>query len=112
MLNKSMFDKVFLEAVAELKKRTPIDTGNLRDSIRYMWVAENQFVIYIDVGDTEAFVKGQKFDKGIAPYTPFVNEKWISPKWNGAQNPNENWWNDAIEFIIGYIARRLKGVLK
>ena len=37
MLNKSMFDKVFLEAVAELKKRTPVDTGNLRDSIRYMW---------------------------------------------------------------------------
>lgn len=112
MINKSIFDRVFLEAVEELKKRTPYRTGNLRDSIRYRWVAENKFVIYIEVGDTEAFVKGQKFIKGIAPYTPFTNEMWISPRWNGKKNPNENWWNDAVEFIIGYIARKFKGVLK
>lgn len=111
-IDKSQFDRVFLEAVAELKKRTPIDTGNLRESIKYMWVSENEFEIWVDVGDTGAFVKGQKFNNGLAPYTPFTNEQWISPRWNGKQNPNENWWNDAIEFVIHYIAERFKGVLK
>lgn len=112
MINKSTFDKVFLAAVEQLKKFAPKRTGNLASSIKYRWISENQFEIYIDVGDTDAFVRGAKFDKGLAPYTPFTNEMWISPRWNGKKNPNENWWNYAVEYVIDYIARCLGGELE
>lgn len=46
---------------------------------------------------------------GIAPYMPYTNEPWLSPRWNGKQNPNEGWWNDSIEFIVQYIGKRLGG---
>lgn len=113
MINNSYFDKIFLEAVAKVVEFAPKDTGNLAfNSIKYKWVGKSKFVIYVDVGDTDAFVQGQKYDKGVAPYMPFTNEKWISPKWNGKQNPNENWWNNAIVYIINYIAKSLGGKLE
>ena len=49
---------------------------------------------------------------GLAPYMPFTNEVWLSPKWNGKRNPNQGWWNNAIEMVIVFIAKRLGGVLK
>lgn len=107
MINKTQFDRVFLQAVNELRKLAPKDTGNLAyNSIKYRWINDHQFEIYVDVGNTSAFVLGEKFDKGVAPYMPFTNEEWISPKWNGKQNPNQDWWNKAIEYIIGFIAKR------
>ena len=106
MIDKRIFDRVFLQAVDELRKKAPKDTGNLAyNAIKYKWISDHQFEIYIDVGDTDAFVAGEKYLQGTAPYTPFTNEKWISPYWNGKPNPNENWWNNAIEFIIGFIAK-------
>ena len=113
MIDKRLFDRVFLNAVDELRKKAPKDTGNLAyNAIKYKWNSPTQFEIYIDVGDTDAFVKGEHLVKGRAPYTPFTNEVWISPRWKGKKNPNENWWNDAIEDIIIYIAKNLGGVLK
>ena len=113
MIDKRKFDKVFLRAVDLLRKKAPKDTGNLAyNAIKYRWNSPTQFEIYIDVGDTDAFTRGQPLIKGLAPYTPFTNEVWISPRWNGKPNPNQNWWNNAIEEIIKYIAKRLNGVLK
>lgn len=63
-------------------------------------------------GEHQAKGTSQKKSKGIAPYMPYTNEPWISPRWNGKQNPNEGWWNDAIEFIIQYMAKRLGGELQ
>ena len=112
MIDKRLFDRVFLEAVDQLRKVAPVDTGNLRDSIKYKWISENEFEIYVNVGDTNAFLEKQYYEKGQAPYMPFVNEEWISPKWNGKKNPNENWWNEAMEMVIQFIAKRLGGELK
>ena len=112
-LDKRLFDKVFLSAVDKLREMAPKKTGNLRyNAIKYRWNSPTQFEIYVDVGDTQAFVDGQKLQMGRAPYMPFTNEVWISPKWNGKKNPNENWWNNAIEFIIDYIAKVLGGELE
>ena len=112
-MNKQYFERIFLKAVQELRKKAPKDTGNLAyNAIKYRWIGDNEFEIYIDVGDTDAFVKSQKYLQGTAPYTPFTNEKWISPRWNGKQNPNENWWNNAVEFIIAYIANATGGDLE
>lgn len=52
--------------------------------------------------------KRKKAD-GIAPYMPYTNEPWLASRWNGAQNPNEGWWNETIEFIVEYIGKRLGG---
>lgn len=110
MIDKRKFDRVFLKAVDKLRQRAPKDTGNLRyNAIKYRWNSPTQFEIYVDVGDTQAFVEGEPLVQGRAPYMPFTNEVWISPKWNGKKNPNESWWNNAMIFIIHFIARELKG---
>lgn len=112
MIDKRMFDRVFLQAVDELRKKAPKDTGNLAyNAIKYRWNSPTQFEIYVDVGDTTAFVMGEPLQRGRAPYMPFTNEMWISPRWNGKKNPNEEWWNRAIVDIIKYIAKRLGGIL-
>jgi hypothetical protein len=46
-----------------------------------------------------------------APYMPYTNEPWVSPKWNGKPNPNEAWWNDAIVLIMEELAKMLGGKL-
>lgn len=173
---KQKFEQVFLEAVKILRDDAPKDTGNLAyNAIKYKWVNDSEFVIYVDMYKTQirtSMPKGKSFLKkmfvfvsksmktfgmgaysklfkisyrglrktfkelfgknkkneahknkpvkqakggrkkkpdGIAPYMPYTNEEWVSPKWNGAKNPNEGWWNDTIEFIVQYIGKRLGG---
>lgn len=43
-----------------------------------------------------------------AYYMPYTNERWISPRWKGKKNPNEDWWDNAI-YDIGNLASQ-KGV--
>lgn len=43
-----------------------------------------------------------------AYYMPFTNERWISPRWKGKQNPNYHWWDEAI-YDVGNLASN-KGV--
>lgn len=38
-----------------------------------------------------------------AYYMPYTNERWISEKWRGAKNPNEDWWDKAI-YDVGDLA--------
>lgn len=106
---KQKFEQVFLEAVKILRDDAPKDTGNLAyNAIKYKWVNDSEFVVYVDVGDV-ANIKVNKYIRGLAPYMPFTNEPWLSSRWNGKKNPNENWWNDAISYIIRYIGKRLGG---
>ena len=35
-------------------------------------------------------------DERQAPYLPYTNEKWISPRWKGKKNPNRKWYNKAM----------------
>lgn len=65
----------------------PKDTGNLAfNSIRVEWHGDNEAAIYVD--------------ENIAPYMPYTNETWVSDRWNGKQNPNEAWWQNAIAQIV------------
>lgn len=51
---------------------------------------------------------------GIVDYAVYTNEKWISPRWNGKQNPNEAWVEVAVRQVILVFATRygytVKGV--
>ena len=73
-------------------------TGNLKyNSLRVLKVPDGVYV-YID--------------ENIAPYAVYTNEKWISPKWKGAKNPNENWWEKMVTKFAQDLADELNGVLK
>ena len=82
----------YVERFAELLRLiAPRKTGNLAfNAIKVEWHGDREAEIYVD-GDGK---------DGIAPYMPFTNEPWVAEKWNGAQNPNEGWWQEAIAEII------------
>lgn len=56
----------------------------------------------------------REVDDGIEIYTnieymPYTTEKWISQRWRGRANPNENWFKEATDLIARYIALGLGG---
>lgn len=51
-------------------------------------------------------------NEAIAPYMPFTNEPWVSPRWKGAKNPNEKWWENMVERFTEDLAEELDGVLR
>lgn len=51
-------------------------------------------------------------DEKIAPYVPYTNEPWISPKWKGHKNPNEGWFDKSAEMVAKNLAKYVKGDLK
>lgn len=73
----------------------PRHTGNLAYNALVYDVQGNQFVIRVD--------------PAIAPYMPYTNEPWLSPKWNGKQNPNEGWWQRFVEEFTRRLALKLRG---
>lgn len=50
-------------------------------------------------------------DENIAPYVPYTNEPWISPRWKGTKNPNEGWFDDFVEQYATLLAQALGGTL-
>lgn len=82
--------------MSSLRMGAPYDTGNLRynaiqvESLRY--------------GVWRVFV-----NQDVAPYMPFTNEPWTSPKWNGAKNPNEGWWERETARVIIELSNFLSG---
>jgi len=106
-MTRKEIEKIFFEAVEILRKLAPKDTGNLAyNAIKFKWVSDTHFKIYVDMGN------GESKSIGVAPYMPFTNEIWLSPKWKGKKNPNEGWWDRAVKVITIYIAKRLNGELK
>lgn len=66
---------------------TPIDTGNLRyNAVQSRFSGQKSCEIYVNTD--------------IAPYMPYTNEQWTSPKWHGKTNPNQGWFKKAIETAI------------
>ena len=92
----------YVNRFAELLRNiAPRDTGNLAfNAIKIEWHGEDEAEIYVD-GDG---------DDGIAPYMPFTNEPWVAERWNGKENPNEGWWQKAIEQIIQQLNAEFGGI--
>ena len=73
-------------------------TGNLRNTATYVIkTSENEVQIFVD--------------SAIAPYVVYTNEPWVSPKWKGKQNPNEKWFERAVEMVAQELAAMLGGTL-
>lgn len=102
-MDRAKIEIALINAFNELRNITPIDTGNLRyNALRYEWEAPNIFVIYIS-GNGKS---------GIAPYMPFTNEEWVSPRWHGKKNPNEGWFEKGVKLVAKTIRRELKAIEK
>lgn len=106
-MNVKQIERLVKEQVHYIQSVCPVDTGNLRASIRYRQVDKLVWEIYVNAGDDPY----AKYKRGIAPYMPFTNEKWEDPRWNNKQNPNEGWWNRACQNVIENLKRDLKGQL-
>jgi hypothetical protein len=97
-MTRAKFRRFCNDFVKELRKIAPYDTGNLsKNAIRFVFEGETA-KIYVDMN--------------IAPYMPYTNEPWVSPKWNGKKNPNEAWWNNAIPTILNKLLPKYNGDLK
>jgi hypothetical protein len=92
------FQKFCTEFFKSIQEYAPKDTHNLADNaLQLRWLSNDVCQIFVD--------------ESIAPYMPFTNEIWVSPKWNGKQNPNEHWWNDIFMVTANELATKYNGVL-
>ena len=86
-------------ATAKLRALAPKDTGNLAyNGVRLVFVSKKEALLYID--------------ETVAPYMPYTNEPWLSPRWNGKKNPNEGWFDRSAEAIAEMMKDMTKGVMK
>ena len=99
MIKQKRFVKICTDACKKLRKLAPYDTGNLANhAITIEFPQSDTCVIYVD--------------ESIAPYMPYTTEPWLSPKWHGKKNPNEGWWQTAVDTVAKQVAKRIKGELK
>lgn len=94
-----------LRAISESQRVVPIDTGNMRyNSLKLEKISEDTYMVFFNqIGEH----KPGELD-GIAPYIPYTNEPWISPKWKGKKNPNQGWFNEKfVPLFIRKLAEEL-----
>lgn len=100
-MTKAEFNAVFIQAVNELRRIAPKDTGHLAfNAIKGRWQNDNEFVIYID--------------SNVLINEP--NGKGLIAHYNYQQRINEDpayrtykWFDKAVPFIARYIADRIGG---
>lgn len=85
-------------AGVKLKHPNAPVTGNLKFNATKIEHLGKTSVVYID--------------ENIAPYMPYTNEPWISPKWKGAKNPNEKWFDKFALKFATQLANELGGTLR
>jgi hypothetical protein len=103
--SSATLEKSFRPMVPYTPENTIIDgrlrrasTGNLRFNATIIEQSgADEITIYID--------------QSLAPYAVYTNEPWISPKWKGKKNPNENWFEKAAEKYASELARMIGGKL-
>jgi len=87
------------QSVWTFKARVPVDTGNMRyNATKLMPLGHDRYRLYID--------------KNIAPYFPYVDGPWVHPRWQGAKNPNEKFFEKAAIAFANELTSRLNGKME
>lgn len=95
-MNEAEFMWAVVQAFNAFWARVPVDKDNMRgNGTRLESRGNNVYVIRVSVA--------------IAPYLPYTNEPWISPRWNGKKNPNEGWFEDDTDIVVTVLAQQLGG---
>lgn len=98
MTNQKIINAVATVIEDMRKEYVPRDTGNMADNALKMKVEGRYIIVYIDTK--------------IAPYVPYTNEPWISPRWHGKKNPNEAWWETFAQIFSERLSAALGGTIK
>lgn len=97
-MNEAEFAAAVVTAFNVFRVGVPIDTGNMRyNATRLESLGNNVYRITVSAD--------------IAPYVPYTNEPWISPRWNGKKNPNEGWFESGVENVATVLAQQLGGTV-
>ena len=95
-MNAEKFSRVVNYCLLMTRLVAPKDTWNLANNgVTLEYVDDRHINVYVNLN--------------IAFYMIYTNEPWLSPKWNGKQNPNEGWWNECGEEIIPNIIEQVFG---
>lgn len=112
-MTSSEFAALVNECEAILRSRAPVDTGNLKyNAIKLEMFNDKTARLYVD--------------EKVAPYMKYTNEPWEKKlirmgnfKPGGTvvrlrtwRNPNELWFDRAVQEIAEHIAKKLKGELR
>ena len=112
-MTEEVFKELCEKITEEMRRLAPKDTGNLAyNAIQMKMNSANECEISVSGNSIKSLNDGSYIKFGIAPYMPFTNEKWISPKWNGRKNPNEGWFEKAVQNACEMIAKKYEGVVK
>lgn len=76
----------------------PVASGTLVNDALKLEYGDGYFRLYVD--------------ENVAPYMPYTNEPWISPKWRGRKNPNLYWFDAAVEACMAMLEADLHGVVR
>ena len=111
-MTSSEFIKLCQECEEMLRAAAPYDTGNLRyHAIKIEFPDANTCRLYVD--------------EKIAPYMKYTNEPWDQKlismgnfrkgetvtRLRTWRNPNQGWWERAVQQIAEHVAQRVKGEL-
>lgn len=106
-MNAQDFEQMCMVIVKQLRWYAPNpetrdmgkSTGNLMThGVKFDWINPTTFKLFIDEDE--------------APYMPFTNEPWISPRWGGKKNPNEGWFDKSALKLAQLAAKISKGELQ
>lgn len=95
-MTTQQIERALYRTLIWFRRRAPYDTGNLSgNAIKLERVGVGVWRLYVDME--------------VAPYMPYTNEPWVSPKWHGKQNPNQAWWNKAVKEFMRRVGAMLGG---
>lgn len=80
------------------RTRWKTSTGNMAFNALKYRIEGNEFIVYVD--------------EDIAPYVWYTLKPWLSPKWHGKRNPNQDWDKAFAEEFIYRLKKALGGTEK
>lgn len=91
-------EEIRAEFVPNPKTRYKTSTGNMAfNALRYK-IEGNLFTVYVD--------------EQIAPYVWYTIKPWLSPRWHGKKNPNQDWDKIFQEEFMRRLAEKLGGKIE
>jgi len=97
-MTQKQFEATLLRAVEKakviLEDVVPVRSGKLKLSIT-LEPTDTGYVLFMNTNE--------------APHMVYTEEKWISDKWGGRENPNEGWFKEATDLVFRLLRAELKG---
>ncbi len=105
-MTREQFFSICIEIVESMRAdfvpnprtRGRTSTGNMAFNALQYRIEGNAFIVYVD--------------ERIAPYVWYTIKPWLSPKWHGKKNPNQDWDKAFAQEFAYRLAQRLGGKLQ